>query len=97
MASLFPAEINERQLPGQRVPQPSGDHHHEGAPRGQDCLRVLPGGAAGLIWFHSLLFVQVCHQGIGGSFADGGKSCLQSAQQYAPFGLQLLPRVIVLN
>ena len=73
-ASLFPAEADERQLPGQRVPQPGGDRHHEGAPRGQGRLRVLPGRAAGPVWVHGLLFVQVCHQGTGGGFADGGKS-----------------------
>lgn len=77
LAPLFPTEADERQLPGQRVPQPSSDHHHEGAPGGQDRLCVLPGGAAGAVRLHGLLLVQVCHQGIGRIFANGGKSCIQ--------------------
>lgn len=87
VASLFPAEVNEHQLPGQRVPQPGRDHHHEGAPGGQDRVCVLPGRTVGIIRFHSLLCIQVCHKGIGGSFADGGKMysflyVFLSAQQY---------------
>lgn len=76
VVSLFPAEVNEHQLPGQRVPQPGRDHHHEGAPGGQDRVCVLPGRTVGIIRFHSLLCIQVCHKGIGRSFADGGKSCI---------------------
>lgn len=75
--SLFPAETNERQLPRQRVPQPSSNHHHEGAPGGQDRLCLLPGRTVGIIRFYGLLFIQVCHQGIGWSLADGGKCCVQ--------------------
>lgn len=73
MWPLFLAEINEHQLPGQRVPQQSSDHHHEGAAGGQNRVRVLSGRTVGAVRFHSLLFVQVCHKRIGRSSADGGK------------------------
>ena len=73
-ASLFLAEADEHQLPGQRVPQPGRDRHHEGTPHGQGRLPVFPGRAAGPVWLHSVLFIQVRPQGTGGGFADGGKS-----------------------
>lgn len=103
VASLFPAETHERQLPGQRVPQPSGDLHHEGAPRGQDCLCVLPGGPAGVVRFHGLLFVQVRHQGTGWSFADGGECCIvfisssQFSSACSSLGYSFFTCVLVLN
>lgn len=83
MWPLFLAEINEHQLPGQRVPQQSSDHHHEGAAGGQNRVRVLSGRTVGAVRFHSLLFVQVCHKRIGRSSADGGKRvcvCMSSSQ-----------------
>lgn len=103
MASLLPAETNERQLPGQRVPQPSRDQHHEGAPGGQDRLSVLPGGAGGTVRFHRLLVVQVCHPGTGRSFADGGKRCIRfyvcasRPSKCFPLVCSFFTRVVILN
>lgn len=91
MGSLLPTETNERQLPGQRVPQPSRDHHHEGAPGGQDRLSVLPGGAGGTVRFHRLLVVQVRHPGTGRSFADGGKQTPYSVLRLFLWAQQMLP------
>lgn len=83
LASLFLAEINEHKLPGQRVPQQGSNHYHEGATGGQDRVCVLSGRTAGTVWFHGLLFIQVCHKRIGRSSADGGKKyiyfCISSS------------------